>query len=368
MKLKIHTSLLLALAFITGCTAHGASNHVGLVLDAVQSAPASAPAPAVGFALPATFAGVMPCADCAGITHTLTLRADGLYRLRRTYLGKPDGPFNELGRWTTDASGQRLTLRSGSETLLFEVKDNETLRLLDCLGQPITSVANLNLRRTAQVDPISEPLNWRGEFRYLADSATFTDCASGMRWPVAMTADYLALERNYLQSRRAPGAPLLVIFTGRIEMRPAMEGPLREQMVVDRFASSQIGTICELAASEKGSVSARLKDTYWKLIELDGAKIVLAPTQQREVRITLASEGARLFGFSGCNQLVGAYVQDGDALNFTQMACAAPAMDLERQVLKMLGATTAYRIEGEELTLLIGGDQVLARFESVYLR
>ena len=36
-------------------------------------------------------------------------------------------------------------------------------------------------------------------------------------------------------------------------------------------------------------------------------------------------------------------------------------------VLKMLDATTAYRIEGEQLTLL-GGDQVLARFEAVYLR
>jgi heat shock protein HslJ/uncharacterized lipoprotein NlpE involved in copper resistance len=373
MKLKIHTPSLLALAFISGCTAHGASNPVGLVLDAVQSAPASAPAPAVGFALPATFAGVMPCADCAGITQTLTLRADGLYRLRRTYLSKPDGPFNELGRWTIDASGQRLTLRSGSETFLFEVKDNETLRLLDRLGQPIISVANLDLRRTAQVDPISELLNWRGEFRYLADSATFTDCASGMRWPVAMTADYLALERNYLQSRSAPGAPLLVSFEGHLEVRPAMEGPPREQMVVDRFDSSQLGTICDLAASEKGSVSARLKDTYWKLIELNGAKVVMAPTQQqREVRITLASEGARLFGFSGCNQLVGAYVQDGSALRFTQMAstkmaCVPPFMELESQVLKMLGATTAYHIEGAQLTLF-GGDQILARFEAVYLR
>ena len=372
MKLKIHTSSLLALAFIAGCTAHGAPNHVGLVLDAVQSAPADAPAPAVGFALPATFAGVMPCADCAGITQTLTLRADGLYRLRRTYLGKPDGPFNELGQWTTDASGQRLTLRSGSETLLLEVKDAATLRLLDRLGQPITSNADLDLRRTAQVDPVSELLRWRGEFVYLTDAATFTDCASGIRWPVAMTTDYLAMERNYLQSRSAPGAPLLVIFKGRIEVRPAMEGPPREQMVVDRFDSSQPGAICNLAASEKGSLSVRLKDTCWKLIELDGAKIVLAPSQQREVRITLASEGARLFGFSGCNQLAGAYVQENSALRFTQMAstkmaCAAPAMDLESQVLKMLGATTGYRIEGEEL-ILMGGDQVLARFAAVYLR
>jgi len=342
---------------------HGAPNNVDLVLDAVQ------PAPAVGFALPATFAGVMPCADCAGIEQTLTLRADGLYRLRRTYLDKLDGLFNELGRWSADASGKRLTLRSGSEILLFEVKDNATLRLLDRLGQPITSNANLDLRRTAQVDPVSEPLRWRGEFVYLADAATFTDCASGLHWPVAMTADYLAMEHNYLQSRSAPAAPLVVSFEGRLEVRPSMEGPPREQMVVDRFGGSQPGASCGSAVSGKGDVMAELKDTYWKLIELDGATIVMEPAQQREVRITLAGEGSRLIGFSGCNQLVGAYVQDGNALRFTQMAgtrmaCVEPLMELESQVLKMLGATTGYRIEGEQLTLL-GGDQVLARFEPV---
>ena len=376
MKLKTNKSLLLALtfalAFITGCTAHGAPNHVGLVLDAVQSAPAAAPTPAVDFALPATFAGVMPCADCVGVAQTLTLRVDGLYRLRRTYLGKPDGPFAELGRWTADARGKQLTLRSGSETLLFEVKDNATLRLLDRLGQPITSNANLDLRRTVQVDPVSELLRWRGEFVYLADAATFADCASGVRWPVAMTADYLAMERNYLESRSGPGAPLLVSFEGHLEVRQAMEGPPREQIVVDRFGGSQSRAACGSAASGKGDVMAELKDTYWKLVDLDGETVVMAPAQQREVHITLAGEGSRLIGFSGCNQLVGAYVPDGNALRFTQMAgtrmaCMAPLMDLESQVLKMLGATTAYRIEGAQLTLF-GGDQVLARFEAVYLR
>jgi len=266
----------------------GAPNHVDLMLDAVQPPPTDAPAgepgsttaPAAGvsFALPSTFAGVVPCADCPGVAQTLTLRADGLYRLRRTYLGKRDAPFAEQGRWTADERGKRLTLRSGPETLLLEVRDNVTLRLLDRLGQPITSNANLDLRRTAQVDPVSE------------------------------------LQDN---------------------------------------------------------VTANLKDTYWKLIELDGAAVVMAPAQKREVRITLASEGSRLFGFSGCNQLVGAYVQESSALRFTQMAstkmaCVPPFMELENRVLKMLGATTAYRIEGEKLTLL-GGDQVLARFEAVYL-
>ena len=344
----------------------GAPNKVDLVLDAVQ------PPAASSFAVPGTFAGVMPCADCVGIAQTLTLRADGLYRLRRTYQGKPDGPFTELGRWTMDATGARLTLRSGKEALLFLVKDAATLRLLDRQGQPIKSSANLDLRRAAQVDPINEALQWRGELVYLAHSATFTDCASGLRWPVAMTADYLAMERGYTESRSDPAALLTVSFEGRLEVRRSMEGSLREHIVVDRFGSVELGVSCASTESGKDKVTANLQDTYWKLVELDGAKVVMAPQQRREVRITLASDGSRLIGFSGCNQLVGAYMYEGGTLRFTQMAgtrtaCVSPFMELESQVLKMLGATTGYRIEGEQLTLL-KDDQILARFDAVYLR
>ncbi|WP_197028755.1 copper resistance protein NlpE [Methylibium sp. T29-B] len=71
--------------------------------------------------MPATFAGVLPCADCAGVAQTLTLRADGLYRLRRTYLGKPEGPFSELGHWKLNAAGTLLMLRGETDTLLFAV-------------------------------------------------------------------------------------------------------------------------------------------------------------------------------------------------------------------------------------------------------
>ena len=358
----------------------GASNNVNLLLDAVQSATPTTPTPIatnastslVGLTLPATFVGVTPCADCPGIEQTLTLRADGLYHLRRVYQDKPNGMFTELGRWTTDASGKRLTLLSGSNMSLLEVKDNATLRQLDRLGQPIASVANLDLSRTAQVDPINESRHWRGEFLYLADAAMYTDCASGVRWPVAMIGDYLTMERNYLQARSAPAAPLLVNFEGRLDVLPAMEGPPSEQIVVEQFGSSEPGATCSSLSASKDSVKAQLKDTYWKLIELNGTKVTMAPTQQREVRITLASEGSRVFGFSGCNQFTGAYIHDGSALRFTQMAgtrmaCLSPFMELESQVIKMLSAITAYRIEGERL-ILLEGDQVLARFEAVYLR
>lgn len=355
----------------------GAADKVDLVLVAV---PAVAPntghpaalAPTVGFLLPATFAGVLPCADCPGIAHTLTLRADGLYRLRRTFLGKPGEPLAEVGRWTVDASGQQIALGRGESTQRFAVVNGEALHQLDRLGQPIKTAAKLALRRTAQVDAITEPLRWRGELRYMADAASFTDCASGLRWPVATIANYLTAERSYTQSRSAPGAALIVNFGGRLEQRPGMEGPLREHIVIDRFGDAHPGANCDAPPTAQGNAVASLKDTYWKLVELDSKPVPPPQAQQREARITLASGGARLSGFSGCNQLVGAYVHEGSALRFTQMAstrmaCVSPFMELEIQVLKMLGAVTGYRIEAQRLSLL-GGESVLARFDSVYLR
>ena len=65
----------------------------------------SAPAQqATAWELPATYTGVLPCADCAGIVHTLTLRPDGLYFLRQTYLGKPGSAFSQAGGWQLNDS------------------------------------------------------------------------------------------------------------------------------------------------------------------------------------------------------------------------------------------------------------------------
>ncbi|MDM0001996.1 hypothetical protein QTI24_25550 [Variovorax sp. J22P240] len=102
----------------------------------------------------------------------------------------------------------------------------------------------------------AQPVHWRGEFVYFADSAHFTDCASGKRWPVAMTGDYLALERAYLHWHSAPTAPLLVNFDGRLEVREPMEGPAREHMIVDRFASVEPGNTCAMVSTGKLKTTA----------------------------------------------------------------------------------------------------------------
>lgn len=97
----------------------------------------------------------------------------------------------------------------------------------------------------AQPQPEQQPARWRGDFVYFADSAIFTDCATGQQWPVAKEGDYLALEKAYLNWQGEPKAPVLANFDGHIDIREPMEGPLREHMIVDRFISVQPGTTCE---------------------------------------------------------------------------------------------------------------------------
>lgn len=210
---------------------------------------------------------------------------------------------------------------------------------------------------------------WHGAFRYVADAATFIECDGGRQWPVATVADYPAVESNYRELRSAPAAPLVVTLDGRLQILPDMEGVPLEHLMIERFIGSEPEIACD--SGQHLSV-ANLKDTYWKLIEIDGEKVVLVEGRRREVRITLASQDARVIGFSGCNQVMGSYRQEGDTLRFSQMAgtmmaCISPLMELEKRVQTVIDATTGYRIDGEQLTLL-AGDQVLARLESVYLK
>lgn len=84
------------------------------------------------------------------------MRADRLYRLRRTYIGKLGEPVAEVGPWTTTENGSQIVLGRGEGGQRFALVDAQTLRQLDRHGQPILSRANLDLRRLAKVDPVIE--------------------------------------------------------------------------------------------------------------------------------------------------------------------------------------------------------------------
>src|SRR5574341_322403 len=188
--------LLLALAF--GCKQR--ANR--------EAAPQSA-ASIAWFILPATFSGVLPCADCSGIRYTLNLFPDRVFYLRETYLAKGEGEgdsFYDLGSWSFSEDGKTLTLKGGREApLLFSAKSPEVLRKLDLDGHEIESALNYNLTRAGQFEFFKVNAFVRGMYSYMADAGIFTECRTGKKFPVAQEGDNAALEAAYLKARQQPG-------------------------------------------------------------------------------------------------------------------------------------------------------------------
>lgn len=209
---------------------------------------------------------------------------------------------------------------------------------------------------------------FRGTYSYLADAGVFTDCASGRKLPVATEADNAALEAAYLKARAMPGAPVLAVVDGRIEMRTPMEGSQRRPAwIVERFVEILPGSSCEALAGP-----APLENTYWKLVSLRGAPVRLVD-KQREPHLILQPANRRVVGSDGCNRLVGGYTLDGERLAFskmagTMMACPQGVMELELACLDTLPQVAGWRIEGQQLELLDAQGTVLAVFESRYLK
>jgi len=206
----------------------------------------------------------------------------------------------------------------------------------------------------------------RGMYSYMADAGWFTDCLSGMRMPVAQEGDNATLEAAYSKARQMAGAPMLAVIEGRVENRLPMEGNTqRPTLIVEKFVS------VESQGCSGPQSTAQLENTYWKLMTLDGASME-SPEGAREIHFVMHSEGARVAGFAGCNQMMGTYQVTGAKISFSQMggtlmACAH-GMEQEQKFHQLFPRVAGWKIAGETLQLLDGAGAVLATFESRYMK
>jgi uncharacterized lipoprotein NlpE involved in copper resistance len=112
---------------------------------------------------PQSFSGKLPCADCSGITTSLTLQknsddpSEGTFVMIQTYEGKGTQPVTTLGKWDVvrgtplnkDAIVIKLKPSDGSVNQYWLVVDNDTLQMLDTQENLIKSPFSLQLKRTA---------------------------------------------------------------------------------------------------------------------------------------------------------------------------------------------------------------------------
>lgn len=114
-----------------------------------------------------------------------------------------------------------------------------------------------------------------------------------------------------------------------------------------------------------------LVEKYWKLTEVNGINVTQSEENFKEPHMILKIENNRVSGNSSCNNFNGTYiVQSENNITFprtasTMMAC--PNMDIESKLFQALEKTRHYSINSDKLELKDESNNVLARFEAVYM-
>jgi copper homeostasis protein (lipoprotein) len=313
--------------------------------------------------LPATFIGVLPCADCPGLRAHLNLFPDRSFFLRTTYLERPGiDPQDEIGSWVLSSDARILVLKGGRDAPEMLALDGQRLRILDPDGRPLPASVPSELERAQSYQPLEPRLALRGVYAYMADAGIFTECLTGQRWPVAQEGANATLEAAYVRARPGPGAGVLVSVEGRVALRPRVEGTgTQPTLIVDRFLN-----VWPLERCAPRFSAAPLQGTDWTLTRL-GDQAISGSSPHPAPSLTLHADSPRFSGSGGCNRLMGGYVLTGDSITFgaiagTKMACPG-GMDTETAFLAALTQVRGWRVAGRLLELRDAQGAVLARFE-----
>ena len=121
------------------------------------------------------------------------------------------------------------------------------------------------------------------------------------------------------------------------------------------------------AADTKPDVS--LRNTYWKLIELNGGPV--QPGEGKELHLIIKGDD-RVNGYSGCNQFMGSVTVSGDGLAFgpvagTRRMCES-VMEQENAFLLALESAHRHAITGEDMEVTDANGEIVMRFVAVYLQ
>lgn len=137
---------------------------------------------------------------------------------------------------------------------------------------------------------------------------------------------------------------------------------------IDPFAGNPVEVLVRRVAEPIKRDGPSLEGTSWVLRTLGNSHAVIG-AGGRPVDLQLQDGEQRAGGFSGCNRYMGSYslegeVEQGSALSFgmmagTLMACPEGG-EIEQAYLKMLATVTAYKLEGEVLSLLADSEVVAA--------
>lgn len=122
-------------------------------------------------------------------------------------------------------------------------------------------------------------------------------------------------------------------------------------------------------AKETMKPDVTLTNTYWKLVELNGAAV--EPGEDKELHMILRGDD-QVGGYAGCNQFTGSMTVTGDGISFGPIASTrrmcAEGMKQEDAFLQALETAQRFSISGEDLAIESAGSEITMRFVAVYMQ
>ena len=124
----------------------------------------------------------------------------------------------------------------------------------------------------------------------------------------------------------------------------------------------------EKPAAARTKPDVPLINTYWKLVELNGAAVQAG--EGKELHMVLKGQN-QLSGYAGCNQFMGSFTTSGNAVSVgpvaaTRRMCEG-VMDQENAFLLALENASRYRISGDHMSVTDAQGAVTMRFVAVYM-
>ncbi|MGD9944470.1 MAG: copper resistance protein NlpE N-terminal domain-containing protein [Burkholderiaceae bacterium] len=204
-----------------------------------------------------SYGGTLSCAGCPDRTLTLTVFADGTFRLREIEAalaaasGVPARTSFDVGRWSTTPAGpDRLLLHgaSGGSWLLHRVVP-DGLSLLDNEGREIRGLSGSTLARLPQIDPLPGPMRLAGLYGQRAGQAVFEECATGRRLTVRAAGADPALEAAFRAMQRSPDETVMAVVDGYF--LPRVDGPVHEALHIASFIQAMRAARCDEIVGSK---------------------------------------------------------------------------------------------------------------------
>lgn len=277
---------------------------------------------------------------------TVTLFPDGTFRLREKRDGA-DAPLLDLGEWAQEVEGGvRLVLRGGAGNRRA-FRELGTDRLVADDGSELV--------RTANPDPIDGRFRLSGMYRDAQDGGLFSPCLVGRTYGVAPGGAEPELEKAWIDATPSRETSLYAEIIGGFDGN--------NSVTVDRFLGLKRGGACPALAS-RGSA---LRDTEWRLVELDGERPTFDDWRRRP--LMRLDELGKFTASTGCNTMGGDFVLDPAGLRFTpgpmtMMACPPAETAIEKRFLAALEAIRTAQISGTTLDLMDGTGKKRMRFEA----